>query len=146
MRRQPSCAARLSRPLGPRGRDARSDQRADRNCLNPNRAMPADSITEDTTLVAVPTAVSADLEGEAVVLDTAAGEYYGFNEVGSFIWRLLQEPMTFAELIDALLDEYGVDRDRCEAEVRDLLGRMMEKNLLEIQPAGSRPAESQHAE
>lgn len=143
---RPPSAVRLSRPPGPLGRDVRFDQRADRNCLNPSRTMPADSITEDTTLAAVPTAVSADLEGEAVVLDTAAGEYYGFNEVGSFIWTLLQEPMTFAELIDALLDEYGVDRDRCEAEVRDLLGQMMEKNLLEIQPAGSRPTESQHAE
>jgi hypothetical protein len=99
------------------------------------------SIAQDTTLAAVSSAVSADLEGEAVILDTATGEYYGFNEVGARIWTLLQEPMTFTALVDALLEEYRVDRDQCEAEVKDLLRRMAEKNLLELDPA-----DPQHAE
>lgn len=74
-----------------------------------------------------------------MILDTATGEYYGLNEVGARIWALLQEPMAFSALVDALLEEYEVDRERCEAEVRDLLGRMEEKDLVE-------PVESQHAE
>lgn len=90
-------------------------------------------ITEDTTLVATAHSVSTTLEGEAVILDTDAGEYYGLNEVGARIWTLLQEPMTFSALVDALLDEYTIGRDQCEAEVRALLGQMLEKNLLDVE-------------
>lgn len=89
-------------------------------------------ITEDTTFVTASSAISTDLEGEAVILDTAASEYYGLNEVGTRIWTLLQEPRTFKELIGALLEEYSVDRDQCEEDVRELLDQMMEKGLLEL--------------
>lgn len=100
-----------------------------------------DPTADNTTLTAVSSAVSADLEEEAVILDTASGEYYGLNEVGARIWVLLQEPITFSALVDALLEEYEVDRNRCEEEVGDLLNRMEERNLLEFDPV-----ESQHAE
>jgi len=103
--------------------------------------VPVSSIAEDTTLTAVSSAVSTDLEGEAVILDTATGEYYGLNEVGAHIWTLLQEPLTFTELVDALLEEYDVDRSRCETEVEELLRQMMERSLLEPAPTDSPCAE-----
>ena len=92
-------------------------------------------IAEETILVAAASSVSADLEGEAVILDTDAGEYYGLNEVGARIWSLLQEPMTFDELVNTLLGEYAVERDQCEREAERLLGQMAEKNLIEIRQA-----------
>lgn len=107
----------------------------------PRRSVPVSSIAEDTTLAAVSSAMSADLEGEAVILDTASGEYYGLNEAGARIWTLLQDPMTFTALVDALLEEYSVDRDQCEAEVKGLLRRMVEEDLLELDPV-----DPQHAE
>lgn len=105
--------------------------------LNASPSTAVSKISEDTTLVAASSVVSTDLEGEAVLLDPTAGEYYGLNEVGTHIWTLLQEPMTFGEIVDALLDEYEVDRNQCEEEVRDLLDQMMEKSLLEVQSAES---------
>lgn len=89
-------------------------------------------ITEDTTLVAASHTVSTDLDGEAVILDTAAGEYYGLNEVGTRIWTLLREPKTFGEVVDALLDEYRVDPDQCESEARQLVDQLIDNDLIEI--------------
>lgn len=116
-------------------------RRPGRDPLIPRLFLPVHPISDDTTLTAVSSAVSADLEGEAVVLDTATGEYYGLNEIGARIWTLLQEPMTFSALVDVLLEEYAVDRDRCEEEVGDLLGQMKEKNLLDLEPVDSNPPE-----
>ena len=96
-----------------------------------------DQIPEDTALVTASSAISTDLEGEAVILDTDASEYYGLNEVGTRIWTLLEEPRTFEELVSALLEEYDVDRDQCEEDVRELLGQMMEKDLLDLHPDAS---------
>lgn len=89
-------------------------------------------ITEDTTFVTASSAISTDLEGEAVILDTTASEYYGLNEVGTRVWTLLQEPKTLDEIVDALLEEYSVDRDQCEEDVKELIDQMMEKDLLEV--------------
>ena len=91
-------------------------------------------ITEDTTLVTASNAISTDLEGEAVILDTAASEYYSLNEVGTRIWTLLQEPRTLEEIVDALLEEYSVDRDRCEKDARALLDEMVDMDLIDVQP------------
>lgn len=98
-------------------------------------------ITEDTTFVTASSAISTDLEGEAVILDTDASEYYSLNEVGTRIWTLLQEPRTLDEIVDALLEKYSVDRDQCEEDVRELLGQMMEKDLLEVRPDDSKDDE-----
>jgi len=98
-------------------------------------------ITEDTTFVTASSAISTELEGEAVILDTAASEYYGLNAVGTRIWTLLQEPKTLDEIVDVLLEEYSVDRDQCEEDVRKLLNQMMEKNLLEIRRNDSKDGE-----
>ncbi len=95
-------------------------------------------ITEDTTFITSPSAISTELEGEAVILDTAASEYYGLNEVGTRIWSLLQEPKTLDEIVDVLLEEYSVDRDQCEDDVRELLNQMTEKNLLEVRRRDSK--------
>lgn len=89
-------------------------------------------IPKDTPLLTASSAISTDLDGEAVILDTDASEYYGLNEVGTRIWTLLQEPRTFEELVDALLEEYDVDRDQCEEDVSELLEQMMEKDLLDV--------------
>jgi ubiquitin-protein ligase len=94
-------------------------------------------ITEDTTFVTASSAISTELEGEAVILDTAASEYYGLNEVGTRIWTLLQEPRTLDEIVKVLVEEYSVDRDQCEEDVRKLLNQMTEKNLLEVRPDDS---------
>lgn len=96
-----------------------------------------DQITEDTTFVTASSAISTELEGEAVILDTAASEYYGLNEVGTRIWTLLQEPRTLDEIVKVLVEEYSVDRDQCEEDVRKLLNQMTEKNLLEVRPDDS---------
>ena len=98
-------------------------------------------ITEDTTFVTASSAISTELEGEAVILDTAASEYYGLNEVGTRIWTLLQEPRTLDEIVKVLVEEYSVDRDQCEEDVRKLLNQMMEKNLLEVRPDDSTDGE-----
>jgi hypothetical protein len=89
-------------------------------------------ITDDTTIIAADRAVSTELDGEAVILDTAAGKYYGLNKVGARIWGLLQDPRTFGEVVDALSKEYCVDPHQCENEVRALVDQLVENDLLAI--------------
>ena len=76
--------------------------------------------------------VSCDLSGESAILNLKAGIYYGLNDVGTRIWKLIQEPKRMGELLDAILEEYEVEPDRCEADIIALLQAFMENGLIEV--------------
>jgi Coenzyme PQQ synthesis protein D (PqqD) len=76
--------------------------------------------------------MSADLDGEAVVLSIDNGKYYSMNEVGSRIWALVQRPIAVAALIDLLVGEFEVERTVCEQEVLEFLRDLHADGLVRI--------------
>ena len=89
-------------------------------------------VSEHSTVVAVKDQVSADLAGEAVILNLKSGVYYGLNEVGAKIWQLLQEPRTVTAIRDTLLEEYEVDRDSCDRDLLAVLQELATAELIEV--------------
>jgi hypothetical protein len=90
----------------------------------------------DSTIVRVrERQIWQELGDEVVILDVAGGAYYGLNCVGSRVWRMLQKPHTVAEVRGALLAEFDVDAERCVRELSELLGRLAERGLIEVQSA-----------
>ena len=74
----------------------------------------------------------SDLKDEAVVLNLSNGRYYGLNTVGVAIWKVLQTPVTVAEIEDALMQEFDVGQKRCRREILSFLDKMTEETLIEI--------------
>ena len=70
-----------------------------------------------------------------VVLELDSGESWTLNAVGTAVWELLAEPRTPAELCDSLTERFDVERDRCAADVADLLAELGQARL--IQPVDS---------
>jgi len=75
--------------------------------------------------------VSCELGGEAAILNLKAGVYYGLNEVGARIWKLIQEPKRVSEIHDTILEEYQVEPGQCEADVMVLLRDFLDNGLIE---------------
>ena len=73
--------------------------------------------------------MEAELGDELVALNADVGSCFGFNSVATSVWRNLEEPKTFDELRDRLLDEYEVDPEQCGNELRELLGTMSDMGL-----------------
>src|SRR5437899_6413710 len=91
------------------------------------------SLSLDTVVCASPQQVSCDVADEAVLLSMRDGEYYGLNEVGASIWRLIQQPRTVLELRDALLEEYtDIDSEECERAVVAFLTEMISLKLIDF--------------
>lgn len=89
-------------------------------------------ITEDTVVVAATGIESADLDGEAVLLDVNSGLYYGLSGVGAKIMDLIKELMTVRSLIEALLEEYDVNPERLHRDVISFLADMEDRQLIRI--------------
>jgi hypothetical protein len=95
-------------------------------------AMASPTFAGTSTLVASSRQVSTNVEGESVILNFDEGVYYGLDEVGARVWELLQSPVTFAAIRERLLAEYEVEPDRCERDLRSLLGELAEAGLVEV--------------
>jgi hypothetical protein len=90
------------------------------------------TISGNSAVVASTDQVSSNLVDEVVILNRKSGVYYGLNDVGVFLWNLIQEPKTVNEIRDAILEEYEVDFDRCERDLFALLQKLATKGLVEI--------------
>jgi hypothetical protein len=89
-------------------------------------------ISLDSVVVASSQLVSANLDGEVVILGFKSGSYYSLDQVGAFVWDLLQQSRKVSELRDAILSEYEIDLERCEQDLFHLLAELVNKGLVNI--------------
>lgn len=87
-----------------------------------------------TVVAAARDQVSAEVDGEAVILNLADGIYYGLDGVGARVWELLAAPRPAGELRDAITAEFEVDADTAWRDLADLLGELARRRLVEITP------------
>ena len=90
--------------------------------------MSADDTAE--VFVRAPTPLSAEVDGELVMLDPATSRYFGLADTGMRIWQLLEEPRSLDDVADALLREYEVDRQQCVAEVVEFVHQLESAGLV----------------
>jgi hypothetical protein len=76
--------------------------------------------------------LSQDLNGEAVLLNLKTGVYFGLDPVGSRVWGLLVEHAEVAKILEALVSEYDVPRDRCAADLVTLITQLQEHQLVTV--------------
>jgi hypothetical protein len=80
--------------------------------------------------------MARELGGEIVILDLASGNYFGLDEVGARIWKLIGEGKTLGETLDILLAEYEVERPQLEADLLGLVERLEAQGLVSAPAKG----------
>ena len=77
--------------------------------------------------------ITADMDGELVMMDIMSGKYYNLGTTGGASWNLLESPKTLDELVDALTSKYDVDRATCKAQVEQFLKTGLERGLFSME-------------
>ena len=67
----------------------------------------------------------------AVVLDLRQGQMFNLNFVGSRILELLKGGSVQSEIVDAIVREFGVSRDRVQNDVDAFLQTLKNNHLVE---------------
>ena len=76
--------------------------------------------------------LAADLGGEVVIMGVETGGYYGLDEVGAFVWRLLAQPRTFKDIVTRVLDEFDAEAATVECDLARFFGDMKAEGLVSI--------------
>lgn len=75
--------------------------------------------------------IAVDMEGETVMMDIDMGAYFALTGSGSFIWAQLEYPMTLADIVQAIGDEFDVsDNSNVEEAVSEFVGDLLAKGLV----------------
>ncbi len=90
------------------------------------------TLSPDSRLARSSDQASCDLAGETAIVNLKSGVYYGLDSMGTHIWKLLHEPVTFAALCESLQRDYDVDGARLETDMRAFLSELVAHGLVEI--------------
>lgn len=94
------------------------------------------TLNENSVLIASQAQVSADLSSDMaesmIILNLKDGVYYELKEVGTRVWKLIQQPCSVQAILDTLLEEYEVDAEQCKADLFALLEDLASRSLVEI--------------
>ena len=69
------------------------------------------------------------VEGEAVMLDLETGEYYGLNEVGTYIWGLLVQGCSLRRIYESVAETFETNGS-LEEDVTSFLYDLEQKGLI----------------
>ncbi len=90
------------------------------------------NIQRDQKVTISPEVLFQEVSGEIVLLDLASESYFGLDKIGARIWALLKEDKSVGQVLDALLEDYEVDRARLEKDVNELLENLLEAGLIKM--------------
>lgn len=76
--------------------------------------------------------VSAEVDGETVLMSIKNGNYYGMNPVGSRIWELIEKETTFGALCETLLKEFDATPAQIQTETSAFISHLMEEDLIQV--------------
>ena len=71
-----------------------------------------------------------ELDGEAILLNPKEGCSYNLNNVGTFIWKMLDGEHSIDEIAKAICECYEVEQDQALQDMRQLLNELRENNLI----------------
>jgi hypothetical protein len=95
-----------------------------------------------TRITPAPEVLFRETAGQGMLLNLKSGRYYGLDEVGTRLWRLLAKGRSLESAVSQLLEEYDVTRERLESDVERFVETLHAHGLVLRQPppGGDEPA------
>jgi hypothetical protein len=90
------------------------------------------SIHDATRISRSPSVLTAEVDGEIVMMSIDQGLYFGLDDIGTDIWRRIEPPCSFGELVDVLAAGYDADRMTIARDISSLLARMAERGVVRL--------------
>lgn len=90
------------------------------------------SISLGSTITHASGHIASELDNEVVMMSIEQGEYYGFGQIGSAIWRLIDKPTKVEDIVSHFLKQYNVSLRQCQEDVLAFINQLDEKGLIAV--------------
>ncbi len=77
-----------------------------------------------------PDLVTADMDGEKVMMSVVNGQYFGINAVGARVWDLLEPQRSIGEICRQITEEFEVDAAQCRSDVLTFLAELRAHDIV----------------
>ena len=71
-----------------------------------------------------------ELDGEAVLLSLDEGCYFGLDELGTRIWKLIEDNLDESQVVEKIVEEYDVEPEQARRDLDNFLGDLEESGLI----------------
>ncbi|MDM4769034.1 lasso peptide biosynthesis PqqD family chaperone [Solimonas sp. SE-A11] len=88
-------------------------------------------MSPETRVVRVPDLIASEMDGDLVMMSIERGEYYGISGVGTRAWELLEHPVSLAEIVATICQEFEVDAAIGEQDMRKFLEELIHRGLVQ---------------
>ena len=88
------------------------------------------SNVETRRVIPMPDVLIQDLDGEAVLLNLAKGQYYGLDKDSYHMYKVLISSDSVEAAFNALAQEYEVEPGRLRSDLDQFLSRLLENGLV----------------
>ncbi len=76
--------------------------------------------------------LDTQLDDESIVMQIESGNIYGMGETAKTIWDIIAQPISFSSIVENLMVEYKVGREKCESEASKFFLEMEKFGLVVI--------------
>jgi acyl-CoA reductase-like NAD-dependent aldehyde dehydrogenase len=71
-----------------------------------------------------------EIDNELVAVDIASSAYLSANQTGALLWQMLANGTTHEQLVERLVEEFGISSDQAATDVDAFLRDLKARDLL----------------
>ncbi len=75
--------------------------------------------------------IATDFGEETMIMNMKSGDYLNLNQIGTSIWKLLENPSSVENICLKLLEIFDVESATCQEHVMDFLQQLLEQDIIE---------------
>ncbi len=89
-------------------------------------------LTDKSAIAKTGNHVETLVDGEVVLMHLDNGRFFSLGQTGRRTWELLDDHSSLKALVGAMIAEYDVSAEQCEADLRDILTALDQRKLITL--------------
>ncbi|MBU4444853.1 MAG: PqqD family protein [Candidatus Marinimicrobia bacterium] len=72
-----------------------------------------------------------EFENESVLLNLLTGYYFRLNQVGTFIWPLINKENNLGDIVNRVVDQFDVSQRQAKADINSFIEQLIAEQLIQ---------------
>jgi len=74
--------------------------------------------------------ISNQIDGETVIMRIEENDYFQLDETGTYIWNIIDKPISVIEISDKIIEHFGISREQSENDMLNFINELSRKKIV----------------